>query len=214
MAHRNLILFVNTVARASFVLFLGLSFTGACAGKATTGTGVHRPPLNHRAEATACDRVRPPGNFGSSPAPAGFDAGIGCTSDAQCTSGENGRCMIERVGGICTYDGCFADTDCTGDNATTKSPVCECETDYTGANTCLGEGNCRVDADCGSSRYCSPTFGTCGHYSGIVGYYCHTAEDECVDDSDCASDGDVPGGYCAFLPEIGHWKCSTSECVG
>lgn len=79
---------------------------------------------------------------------------------------------------------------------------------------------CHVDADCKSvaglgGGYCSPTLGSCGHYSKAVGYYCHTAEDECIDDEDCKIDGQLGARpYCKFEQSIGHWKCSNQECAG
>jgi hypothetical protein len=73
-------------------------------------------------------------------------------------------------------------------------------------NVCLG-GNCRVDADCGPGGYCSPSFGSCGAYAGVVGYYCHTAKDKCVDDAECASD-------CRYDTIMGAWACGTSSCAG
>jgi hypothetical protein len=43
---------------------------------------------------------------------------------------------------------------------------------------------------------------SCG---GIGGYYCHTPQDQCVNDSDCADGGffDV----CAYDTSLGHWRC-------
>jgi hypothetical protein len=77
-------------------------------------------------------------------------------------------------------------------------------------NVCKA-GNCRVDANCGPGGYCSPSLGTCGNYGGVVGYYCHTAKDKCVDDSDCAAQG---GGDCRYDAMTGAWACATSQCVG
>jgi hypothetical protein len=77
----------------------------------------------------------------------------------------------------------------------------------TSNNFCLA-GNCRVDADCGAGGYCSPTFGSCGSFFGVVGYYCHTPKDKCVDDSDC------PPGDCRYDPIGGSWACGTSFCAG
>ncbi|HKU40744.1 MAG TPA: hypothetical protein VJR89_21435, partial [Polyangiales bacterium] len=73
-------------------------------------------------------------------------------------------------------------------------------------NRCLA-GNCRVDADCGQSGYCSPSFGSCGSLDGVVAYYCHTCQDECIDDEDCsrlqgecASPSSTPAFFCAYVP--------------
>jgi hypothetical protein len=45
---------------------------------------------------------------------------------------------------------------------------------------------------------------SCGE--GVGGYYCHTANDQCVDDSDCVS----TGGYaaCGYSTANGRWECT------
>ena len=154
-----------------------------------------REPKKHRVSSAACPQTRPPGSV---PYP-GF-----CKSDAECTDGKNGRCTPSgrRGGPSCTYDQCFSDSDC-------KGTVCECrEGGASGPNVCKA-GNCRTDADCKGS-YCSPSLGSCGHFTGPVGYFCHGKDDECVDDGDC----DGKEGACRFVREVGHFKCSTSECRG
>jgi hypothetical protein len=140
------------------------------------------------------------------------DAGgppVTCHAHADCTAGQNGRCSGNgHDGWHCTYDQCFADADCSG---TAASSVCACEGGFrSDNNVCLRDGNCRTDADCGSGGYCSPSLGSCGNYAKAVGYFCHTPQDECVNDSDCG------GGpwYCAYSPLVGHWKCSNAHCVG
>jgi hypothetical protein len=130
-----------------------------------------------------------------------------CVRDEDCSAGENGRCTDFRGGWQCTYDTCFTDGACDAGGP------CRCEGAFwTDANTCLA-GNCRVDADCGSGGYCSPTFGDCGNYSGVIGYYCHTPADTCVDDADCVEAG-VGAGYCMYRPELAHWVCGYGQCVG
>jgi hypothetical protein len=104
----------------------------------------------------------------------------------------------------CVYDACGADADCGA-----KSE-CKCSSAPGNGNTCVA-GNCATDDDCGES-YCSPSFGTsCGAYFGYVGNYCHTSKDACASDAECTAQ---PGGYCAWHPEIGHWKCGYGHCVG
>ncbi len=171
-----------------------------------------RVPAQHRAVATVCDQVRPPSSLlpppGSTVTPDGY---ISCLTDADCASaGKNGRCTGNgHDGWRCTYDGCFSDGDCSGS-------VCQCEGGFrSDNNVCLSQGNCRVDADCGPGGYCSPTLGDCGDYGGVVGYYCHTSTDECIDDSDCgAQPGTFGQPYCAYSPAAGRWKCSTQQCAG
>jgi hypothetical protein len=179
----------------------GTSGSAGSGGAGGTG-GVGRTPEKHRPSATACDKVRPGDD------PMVPDAGSWpCRAHADCIEGQNGRCSaIGRGGWACTYDECFADADCGGPGG-----VCACDGSSSRAdnNVCLS-GNCRTDADCGAAGFCSPTFGSCGNYSGVVSYYCHTPQDECVDDADCGG----PAGYCAYVPAAGHWKCSNAHCVG
>jgi len=122
--------------------------------------------------------------------------------DSQCTTGTNGRC-IESTGGAlfcsCTYDTCSVDTDCMSGQLC----VCHGSAFTNGAgNTCM-TGNCRVDSDCGTNGYCSPSHGTVG-CGGISGYYCHTKSDTCVNDADCTGQGlDV----CAWSTTDDRWEC-------
>lgn len=176
-------------------------FVVACAGS----HGLGREPAVHRPSAIDCDHVR---SDGSTPDPG---APASCMVDADCSTGENGRCTgNSHDGWACTYDTCFTDDACGAGG------VCQCEGGFrSDANVCLG-GDCRIDSDCGPGGYCSPSLGSCGDYGGIVGWFCHAAEDECIDDVDCA-DGEMPffgGGYCAFDPLVGHFRCSTQQCAG
>jgi hypothetical protein len=70
--------------------------------------------------------------------------------------------------------------------------VCACGV----ANQCK-KGNCRIDSDCGPGGYCSPATDACG---AVLGYYCHTAADECVNDDDCA--GRDAGPFLGCLPDV------------
>jgi hypothetical protein len=163
-----------------------------------------RVPERHRAEPVTCDHQRPPGT----PPPDGGPSAQ-CTTDAECTDGENGRCSGNNHDGwSCTYDACFIDADCGA------SSVCECGGGFrSDANVCLA-GGCATDADC-ETGFCSPTQGSCGAYLGTIGWYCHTCEDECVTDGDCGPIGGDPfDPYCMFDPELGHWRCSESHCAG
>lgn len=176
------------------------SGSGGSSGSAGSG-GSLTEPENHRPSALACDDERE-----SQPTP-GDPSIPGCSADSDCTEGRNGRCTSTREGYECTYDECITDDDCGTDQ------LCECEGGFwSDANACLS-GNCRVDDDCGSGGFCSPSFGTCGNYSGVVGYYCRTAADECLNDSDCVDPEQGPG-YCMYEPSVSHWVCGYSHCVG
>jgi hypothetical protein len=178
---------------------------GAVDGRTTEGgdsaaADAGRVPTYHRPDDSQC----------SQPAAAGdctISGGtLTCHSDAECTTGTNGRC-IESGGGaitcLCTYDTCTHDTDCpTGD-------LCACHgSAFTGGagNTCK-PGNCRVDSDCGPGGYCSPSHGTTG-CGGLTGYYCHTTADTCVDDTDCSGSG---ADVCAWSMSATHWECQQQQ---
>jgi hypothetical protein len=169
------------------------------------GSACGRVPMQHRSQEKTCDHERPPG-VASGPADP-IPAGESCVSDSQCTHGENGRCNPAiNDDQHCTYDDCFADKDC-------KAGPCVCgETDWNAdANVCL-MGNCHTDADCGAHGYCSPSFGECGPYLGVVAYYCHTCDDDCVDDADCYPD--QRGDYCLYNPAVARWVCGEAQCEG
>jgi hypothetical protein len=165
-----------------------------------------RVPKQHRPDGSACPQQRGPGMLQSG---CDYDAGFGgvaCTRDSQCTMGTNGRCLTPQYVPLpcstaCSYDECFADSDCKG------NVPCICRasaTDFT-ANVCMSGSNCRVDADCGAGGYCSPSaVAGCGS-----AYFCHTPGDTCVDDSDCATQG----GWCNYDPMTTHWKCGGTLCI-
>jgi hypothetical protein len=164
-------------------------------------------PYLHRARAESCSPTRPPGT----PQPTGGT----CRSDADCTAGKNGRCSPHGNGRLapanrCTYDTCFTDADCGGQGKGT----CTCDPD---GNYCLS-GNCRVDADCGPRGSCSPSFPMCSLHGPYrpVGYFCHTAGDECTNDDDCPKPRHKGYGYmstkCTYSAPLGRWTCTSEEC--
>ncbi len=176
--------------------------TGTDTAGTDTGATTLPEPDNHRPAEIVCDRERPATEFLPDP-----DSGEtwDCETDADCTDGENGRCSsMPRWGWACTYDSCFEDADCGG-------AVCGCNADWgSDANRCYS-GNCQVNADCGDGGWCSPSYGDCGDYSGVVSYYCRTPDDECLNDSDC---NEQTGGYCMFSDPAARWVCSYSHCAG
>jgi hypothetical protein len=148
-------------------------------------------PIDHRPAGQSCPTTRGPGN----PDPGIF----GCTNDAQCDAGTNGRCNPALGGAlmnVCTYDQCFQDSDCG-----TGVP-CDCRSDFN-ANVCRSGSNCRVDGDCGANGYCSPSKPS--SFSCTTTYYCHTSQDRCINDSDC---GDAGSGICAYDQAHSRWDCA------
>jgi hypothetical protein len=99
------------------------------------------------------------------------------------------------------------DSDCA------TGQTCACHgSPYDGSqgNACV-PGNCRVDADCGSNGYCSPSYAIQGCGS-LGGYYCHTPTDACTDDSDCASSQGP--ALCVYTAPAGRWTCQMQMFCG
>jgi len=225
-----------------FVCLLGcLHWAAGCGGEvrasgsATTDAGVEfdaagdrdarhvRVPLRHRPSSTSCPvgrgPARAPGDACS------LDSGYtDCMHDEDCADGVNGRCVSAlplACATRCSYDTCADDTSCP------NGEPCECRPDESaaGSNSCVSGGNCRVDADCGSDGYCSPSHVgelcdcprpelcgpgghcepgpcACGDACGHA-YYCHTPDDACIDDSDCAP------ATCNYDTFEKRWTCAT-----
>lgn len=187
---------------ARIALFAFFTLVGC--GQATTppdsavagdvGGGI--APRVHRAVAMDCTHERAAGD-----AMAG-EPSESCSADADCAAGINGRCLTTRGGAVfnyCSYDACFADTECTGGS------VCRCREAPNDANVCT-VGNCVVDADCGVGGFCSPSVAHDRINLGVVGYYCHTASDLCLDDEDCRADGGL--AKCTWFPDDARFACS------
>jgi hypothetical protein len=181
--------------------------SGGGSGGSSSSSGGHagEVPIYHRPNDAECLTVPPPGNCQTMGGP-----GM-CKNDSSCTAGVNGRC-VESGGGVlfcsCTYDTCAQDADCPAG----KTCACHGAT-YTGGqgNTCV-PGNCRVDGDCGPGGYCSPSYDpmSCG---GLLGYYCHTAQDQCVNDSDCNGTGTGPQ-VCLYSTTTARWQCAQEVFCG
>ena len=158
----------------------------SCGGHAVT------IPLLHRPVATTCPTTRGPGCEPSC-------GSVGnCGSDSDCDAGINGRCTGSAPLPFlsCTYDRCFSDSDCAP-----KTPcICRTSSSDSASNMCPAYGNCAVDSDCGPNGYCSPSISnTCL----FVFYFCHTPNDLCVNNQDCAT----PNG-CAYDFDAQRWQCS------
>ena len=125
-----------------------------------------------------------------------------CTSDSECTSGENGQCQFENFyysRCFCVYDECSTDDDC-------DVGLCTCgneELYAQGHNVCQATGDCRTNDDC--------DLGLCMGHRGngegcygtgpdITAWYCATSEDLCRSDKDCTH-----GDLCRWDQD--HWGC-------
>jgi hypothetical protein len=175
------------------------------------GADAGRVPVNHRTGDGECSTTPPPGQCQPTWTCPSGDPSC-CTSDSACTQGTNGRCnpIGPLPGCQCYYDACQHDTDCATGHA------CACHgTADTGisGNTCV-PGNCRVDSDCGSGGYCSPSLNSMSCGEGVGGYYCHTPNDQCIDDTDCSSGNGLPS-VCTYSTTSGRWECTALPvCAG
>jgi hypothetical protein len=193
-------------------------------------TGDAEVPLNHRPTAACCPAQRGPGPSGQPYPTCTYEAGsvcpadhaTTCSSDSECTAGVNGRCFPFEglVGpGGCSYDECFTDSNCGP-----KTP-CSCRSSSTdnSANVCDVGGNCAVDSDCGPGGYCSfsdPILnnGAANVCYGPYLYYCHTASDTCINDSDCGpldsgTPPESPANVCAYNTQDNRWECTKTGCA-
>jgi len=172
-------------------------------GVGTDGMSATRVPSIHRRTMTSCPQERGPGTsgFGTCNCPP-----CPCLQDSDCTSGTNGRCTSGPVACSigCTYDECLSDADCTG------NMPCACRSSGSDSmrNFCASQSNCRIDADCGPDGYCSPSLLDLVQNNGYAaceglatGYFCHTQDDHCTDDSDCNQ------GTCNFDLTSQSWSC-------
>ena len=172
---------------------LVLALASGCGGESTD---TPLEPIVHRAFAQACDDFRP-----ATQEPIYF---VGeCAADADCTNGPNGRCEPYHLSPLCSYDECFADADCGAGSA------CHCGAGDA-ANSCV-TASCGTDADCGDGGFCSPSFGARGSSGGVVGYFCHSANDLCVDDESCRVADSA--AYCAYSAQTRRWACQVSDVI-
>jgi hypothetical protein len=171
------------------------------AGAATRGGACGNVPVvprDHRAVAQACPSTR--GSVPLDVTACTDRTGIACARDADCTAGKNGRCFTngDKCLTVCSYDQCLTDSDCAAGPC-----VCRSSGIDPSANGCLASAQCRTDADCPNCQYCSPSYisnpADCS--PGFSTYACHTARDECTDQSDCS------GLVCGYDPGVARWGC-------
>ncbi len=166
---------------------------GACGRLIRSGA----VPGQHRAVAAACD---------PSPAVTGMAdfSQTSCTTDADCAADAGvGAGFDTCLHGHCSRDRCLTDADCA------SNEVCSCSTYFSDANACL-PANCHVDSDCGAGGYCSPSLSPC---TSGPGFFCHTPNDTCYDDQDCASCA-FGAPACTYSPATRSFGCSSGACGG
>lgn len=192
-----------------------------------SGGGVIHVPQQHRSVSDSCPAER--GSIGPVDATQCADtSGMACKSDADCTAGRNGRCLMNggRCLTYCSYDDCLADTDCP------EMQPCFCRSGHadTVKNYCLSGSNCRTDTDCRECGFCSLSVvradleclrgdtldggrsETSCRCASLVSsaYRCHTSNDECADDNECGDGSTYPGlagTYCAYTEGTMRWEC-------
>jgi hypothetical protein len=159
------------------------------------GRAAGEVPLVHRSSGSGCPRKR--GSVTTTPvcgdaAPCAM--GDPCAQDSDCTAGSNGRCVPELdETTYCTYDACFADSDCEGGLC-----ICRASSASSAANLCYAEGNCAADSDCIPGLWCSPSLPGNGACS-------------CASFALCADAGNAaPGTTTTMTPPqtLGCWESS------
>ncbi len=173
------------------------------------------PAAEHRSHTDTCAPTVP----GGEPGLTDVDAGAGnftCRTNEECTAHPGGRCLwnsgacgepcIPQVqSSACAYDTCTTDTDCPAASA------CLCGAGGMSTNQCSPIGTCRVDADC-ATGLCSPAKDPCTH--ALTGFFCHSKQDECANDDDCADVTGVAKPICVVDAGAKAWTCARNQCGG
>jgi hypothetical protein len=142
----------------------------------------------------------------------GDEESISCTSDAECTSAPNGRCIhgsyVDFSGGAVTTCGCAypcaSDDDCSADT------VCICDGvvdggpshSFCAAAECIVNNACS-SGECGVSSYDDG----CGQITSLA---CRNNDDACRLDADC---GDTDWEFCAADLAANAWSCTSQTCA-
>ena len=189
------------MGRLLVALVLCVSVLPACRKKVDPGA----KPEEHREVAATC-----------SSAPGRGYAKVGvpgeCSKDSDCKRGMNGRCVLigdmnpARNRNACEYDDCFTDSDCHAHETCTCGFRSEMIAER---HRCL-PSNCRVDGDCGPNGFCSPSKRKMGS-STVEGWYCHTEDDECMNDADCPGARKMFEPYCGYSKKKERWMCDSQR---
>jgi hypothetical protein len=213
-------------------IVLTLSCSGSGSGKAT------HIPISHRASSAVCPQDRGPGVSDVGTACLQRSPPVACARDSDCAGGANGRCL-QAGGPACSYTGSY--DDCTHDSECTGNAPCACRSSSsdTASNACATGRNCRLDSDCGSVGFCSPSLvgSACQCFSETfcqadAGSGCSvtgadgvtkTVPCSCGGDcghgyfchtpkDSCVDDNDCPGGACNFDLTSQAWVCTSQIC--
>jgi len=182
---------------------------------ATSTLGVTSRPRSVSC-APGCGPSLPLPSVNSTP-PLGENA---CETHADCTAGDNGRCVSGgSVAGYvaatqCEYDECVDDADCP------LGTACLCGTN----NRCV-PATCRLDEECGAGQRCllrdPDPYSSCPYQPNShplrPEFRCTTPSDECSSDEDCAHLPAEPGGAgmrCLWDDEQERSRCrDVGECA-
>lgn len=161
-------------------------------------------PVEHRPHAEVCAGEGRIDSEFAAPGPYGCGNPSNCTEHDDCSSGPNGRCLLDPFedppAKLCDYDHCRSDADCPDDH------LCRCAgSNRSSATACL-DAYCTTDADCPETGWCSPTRESCGQT--LEAFACRTCRDECVTDKDCGGQGGALDPYCHFDANLGFWRCA------
>jgi len=188
---------------------------------------------NHRAAGAACPQSRGPGAPAPNVETCTSDQFLDCLQDTDCTAGTNGRCFTGgpiACLSVCSYDTCASDSDCPDNQpcvcrpSSTDSAANSC---VTGGNCrvdtdCGPGGSCSpsqvnsfcfcpstalctpddVCTACTSDGSCTSVPCACGDSCGHA-FFCHTPQDDCGNDSDCAG-----SNTCNYDVLINRWTCA------
>jgi hypothetical protein len=141
----------------------------------------------------------------------GTETAINCTSDDECNSGPNGKCIHgvsyddlgETTRCDCAY-ACATDDDCAEGSFCLAPGVLPGTPDWP---ICWAAGECATNSDCGECGECG-----LGAFDDGCGYAhavsCRTAGDQCGGDDACAEEF----GMC-FPDSMGTWTCQYPGCA-
>jgi hypothetical protein len=165
--------------------------------------------FKHRPRATTCSPVmtsEAPAQGGAAgitapePTLPRADGSVPCSQDPTiCGSYQYGFCNGAFLGGEAPVptceSGCIVDSDCG------MGAICLCGNAQSPTGGSCRRSDCITDADC--------DYGFCADYSEVCGeggFACHTADDECMTNSDCM------GGACSFDSALGYRVCNHAVC--